>query len=144
MTRDSARVATLLRVRRIQQQQSAAGLSERLAAVQEAEENLRVARSRYRDHHDLDRCSGRVAVANAQHLRRSLHAAGIPRQRAALAAAEDALERQRNEIADRTAAVRGIERLEERITADATDHRLRRERREVDERMARRSIGGSR
>lgn len=139
MSRSTERVDTLLRVRRIQQQQAAMGLADRLAEVAHAQARLEAARDEYRSHDHLDRPDTATPTAGVlvDRARRARHAAAIPRRKQELAASEAALEAQRAEIAERTGAVRGIERLGDRLRDSENDELLRRERVEIDE-LARR------
>ncbi len=128
------RVSTVLRVRRVQEQQAAGELARATAAAREAERSLEAIHRHYERHRDLDRHDDLVPERLRSREVRALQAQAIQRGRAQVRAALAHAEEQRADLQLRSQAVKAMERLDERLGSAERAEDLRAERREVDDR----------
>lgn len=139
MSAKRARVATVLRVRRVQELQAAGEFAKATQEAATVEASLRDADHRYQSGRDVDRRSGAVTERVPDRDARVLQATAIQRGRDQLRAALAHVEERRLDLLARKAAVTAMERLDERL-ADEEDAEARRvERRDLDEFGARRT-----
>ncbi len=134
MTDKRTRIATVLRVRRVQELRAAGDLSRAGAAAREAERVLGALHDHYEHHRDLDQADALVPDRLRDHEVRELQARAIQRGRARVRDAIDAVDQARSELVVRTQAVRAMERLDERARDEHEAERRRDEVRELDER----------
>ena len=133
-TRD--RVATVLRVRRVQEMQAAGEMARAAAAAAEAELALTGVRRRYDDHRSLDAVDALVPDRLRDRDTRVLQARAIQRSRQRVQEAVAAVDARRLDLQVRSQAVRAMERLDERLAVEAEAEARRIEIRELDERGA--------
>ncbi len=131
---DRNRIDVVLRVRRVQELQAAGDLAATRAEVQAAEMRLTDARDRYDANRDLDEMRDLVPASVADRQVRELHAQTIQRARLHVKELLAKMEARQIVLTERTQAVKGLERLDERLAVDEETERRRAEIREMDER----------
>lgn len=139
MNAKRTRVATVLRVRRVQEMQAAGELARATKAASESERRLDAVAERYDAARDVDARSGSVPERVPDRDRRVLQASAIQRGREQLRTALAHVEDRRVDLLARKAAVTAMERLDERLALEEDAETRREERRELDEFGARRS-----
>ncbi len=141
MTAKRQRMATVLRVRRVQELQAAGDLARSRAAAQESERVLGALDRHYDGHRAIDHEDGPVATRLRDHQTRYLQAEAIQRARHRVAEAVEAMESRRTDLVVRTMAVRAMERLDERLADEEIIELRRVEIRDQDERRGVTAIG---
>lgn len=131
---DRRRIDAVLRVRRVQELQAAGELAAARAEVRDAEDRLGSARDRYDTRRDLDSMQDLVPVAIANRQVRELHAQTIQHARQTVKELVAKMEQRRIVLTERTQAVKGLERLDERLAAEQDIEERRAETRELDDR----------
>lgn len=130
------RIATVLRVRRVQELQAAGELAGATAAAREAERALGAIQRHYDRHRDLDGLDDVVPESLRIRERRDQQAAAIRRGREQVRAALARVDERRADLQLRSQAVKAMERLDERLAGEARAETERAERREVDDRSS--------
>lgn len=123
--RDPKRIQAVLRVRRIQEQQAAAEMARAQVAVRQANAALAALHDEYRAHNQLDAAGGEVPSVLDSTATRSRQAESVRRGRRAVNRAIVDVEERRIILTERSKAVKGLEKLEERL-ADETLIEVRR------------------
>lgn len=139
MNAKRTRLATVLRVRKVQELQAAGDLARAVNAAREADRVLGALHARYDAHRDLDRGDALVPDRLRDRERRVLHAQAIQAGRRQLQDAQAVADRRRIELMARTQAVRAMERLDERARVEEDAEHLRHDVREADDRATGRS-----
>lgn len=137
-----ARIASVLRVRRVQELQAAGAMAKAGAASTEAERVLGALHRHYDQHRDLDRVDAAVPDRLRDHEVRTMHARAIQHGRERVKEAVAALDLAQREFQVRSQAVRAIERLDERLAEEEALEADRAERRELDDLAGARALAG--
>lgn len=139
-----SRIDAVLRVRRVQELQAAGELASARADVRRAEGRLEDARDHYDAHRDRDDMRDLVPTAVADRYVRELHALTIQQARLTVKELVAKMDERRVVLSERTQAVKGLERLDERLAVDQETERRRAETREIDDRRVVKSeVSGS-
>lgn len=131
---DRNRIDVVLRVRRVQELQAAGDLAAARLEAEAAGARLGEARDRYDANRDLDDMRALVPASLADRQVRELHARTIQRARLHVKELLAKIEERQIVLTERTQAVKGLERLDERLAIDEETERRRAETRELDER----------
>lgn len=139
-----SRIDAVLRVRRVQELQAAGDLASARAEVRRAENRLENARDHYDANRDRDQMRDLVPTAVADRYVRELHALTIQQARLTVKELVAKMDERRVVLSERTQAVKGLERLDERLAVDEETERRRAETREIDDRrVLRQEVLGS-
>lgn len=128
------RIGTVLRVRRVQELQAAGEMARVTMALRESERVLSDLHIRYDARRVLDGQDGLVPERLGDRTLRVLDAEAIQRGRENVRSAVALVESRRNELLERTRAVKAMERLDERLAEEELVELRRQEVRELDER----------
>lgn len=131
---DRSRIDAVLRVRRVQELQAAGELASARNELQAAEHALDAARDHYAERRGLDLRGGMVPDVRADRQTRELHARRIQMARISVRQLVDRVEERRVALTERTRAVKGLERLDERLAEQERVEELRAEVKEADDR----------
>lgn len=129
-----SRIDVVLRVRRVQELQAAGVLAAARAEAERAQADLDAARDRYDVHRHRDHLDAVVSIAVAERQVRELHARTIQQARLTVKEMVAKMEQRRAELQERSQAVKGLERLDERLAEEEQAENLRLEARELDSR----------